>query len=76
MAVLPPMPSVSVMIATSVNTGDLREVARLEPVKTDLARLFMSDSARLKMSKAFIAQTLPEALKSLSERHDRFRSLL
>ena len=59
-----------------VRAGKLREIARLEPIKSNLAGLFMTDSARLKMSRAFLAQTVPDALSALRDRHDHFRALL
>ena len=59
-----------------VKAGKLREVAKLEPRKADLARLYVAATQRLTASKTYLAQTLPDLLKALRERHDNFRALL
>lgn len=59
-----------------VRAGKLSEVARLEPRKAELARLYVADTERLKASKPFLSGTLPDLLASLRERHDTFRALL
>jgi hypothetical protein len=59
-----------------VRGGKLAEVAKLEPTKADLARLYYADSARLKASTKFLSQALPDALDALRRRHDTFHALL
>jgi hypothetical protein len=59
-----------------VRAGKVGEVAKLEPTKADLARLYLADTNRLKASKAFLAQTLPQAFETLRRRHDSFHALL
>ena len=59
-----------------VRAGRTREATALEPRKTELARLYMSDAARVKACRAFLGQHAPELLKDLQSRHDMFRALL
>lgn len=59
-----------------VREGKLSEVARLEARKADLARLYVADTERLKVSKPFLVDTMPDLLKALRDRHDNFRALL
>ena len=59
-----------------VRAGRLSEVKRLGDQKTDLARLYLADTARLQASQPFLAKAVPGVLKVLRERHDTFRSML
>jgi len=59
-----------------VRMGRLRDAAALEGKKSDLARLYLTDSARLKMSTSYLSTTVPKAMAMLRQRHDTFRSLL
>ena len=59
-----------------VRLGKLTEVARLEPTKTNLARLYLSDTARLQASQPYLAKAVPGVLKVLRERHNTFRAML
>jgi hypothetical protein len=59
-----------------VRAGRLSEVAKLEPAKTDLARQYVADTTRLKVSQPYLTRTAPETLDELRARHDRFRALL
>ena len=59
-----------------VRAGKLSEVAKLEPRKADLARVYVAATQRLTASKAYLAQALPDLLKALRARHDNFRALL
>lgn len=59
-----------------VREGKLADVTRLEARKADLARLYVADSQRLKASKPYLAETVPDLLGALRERHDNFRALL
>jgi hypothetical protein len=59
-----------------VRLGKLTEVVRLEPKKTDLARLYLADTARLQASQPYLAKSAPGVLQVLRERHNTFRSIL
>jgi len=59
-----------------VRAGRLSEVARLERKKSDLAHLYLADTARLQASGPYLAKTLPAVLDALRERHNTFRALL
>ena len=59
-----------------VRAGRLSEVPRLRAEKTNLARLYLADTARLQASHAFIAKAMPAVLRVLRERHNTFRNML
>jgi hypothetical protein len=59
-----------------VRLGQLSEIARLEPTKTNLARLYLADTARLQASQPYLARTVPGVLQVLRERHNTFRAML
>jgi hypothetical protein len=59
-----------------VRAGHLRDAAKLEPTKSDLARLYVTDAARLKISAPYLSQTAPGVLAVLRERHQSFQALL
>lgn len=59
-----------------VRAGRLSEVKRLGGQKTDLARLYLADTARLQASQPYLAKAAPGVLKVLRERHNTFRSML
>lgn len=59
-----------------VRAGRLGEVAQLEPTKADLARLYLTDIARLKASRTFLRETMPEEIAGLRKRHDAFYARL
>jgi len=59
-----------------VRLGKLTEVARLEPKKTNLARLYLADTARLQASQPYLKKTVPGVLQVLRERHNTFRAML
>jgi len=59
-----------------VREGHLSQVARLEAKKTELARLYLADTARLQASGPYLAKTLPAVLDALRQRHNTFRALL
>lgn len=56
--------------------GRLREAVALEPRKTELAQRYVAETARINTAKSAIAQSLPEALAALRERHAAFQNLL
>jgi hypothetical protein len=59
-----------------VRDGKISEVARLEAKKSHLAQLYVADTERLKASKPYLNDVLPDLFKALHERHDNFRALL
>jgi len=59
-----------------VRAGRLGAARSLEEAKSDLARLYGSQSERVKAASAFISQSLPHALENLRARHEAFQSLL
>jgi hypothetical protein len=59
-----------------VRSGRLSEVARLEGKKTDLARHYLADTARLQASQPYLSKTVPGVLHVLRERHNTFRAML
>ena len=59
-----------------VRAGKLAAAARLEPSKQELSRLFAADTARVKASRAFLAQTMPDVLRALHKRQDQFQAIL
>lgn len=59
-----------------VRVGKLSTAAELDDSKVELARLYAAETDRVKAAKDMIAQSLPEALALLQQRHDAFRALL
>ncbi len=59
-----------------VRAGRLTEVARLRAEKTNLARLYLADTARLQASQPYLAKAVPGVLQVLRERHNTFRAML
>ena len=60
-----------------VRAGRQRETAKLEPAKTDMARLYLADVERLKASAEFLAATARRrALTIFGKRHSAFRAVL
>lgn len=59
-----------------VRAGRLREAAKLEPAKSNLAQLYVADATRLKISQPYLSQTAPSVLTALRERHQSFQALL
>jgi hypothetical protein len=59
-----------------LRAGRLRDAAKLATKKTDLARIYAADTARLKASGSYLEQNLPSALRTLKQRHHDFRALL
>jgi hypothetical protein len=58
-----------------VRAGRIKEAARVGRLKDDLARLYVADSARIKASRTYLAEQLPEVLDALRQRHDLFQAL-
>jgi hypothetical protein len=61
---------------TRVRAGRLREAVELDEAKVELASLYAAETERVKAARTIIAQSLPEELARLRERHDAFQALL
>jgi hypothetical protein len=59
-----------------VRAGRLREAARLEQSKADLARLYCLDSSRVRACRPLLTQHSPELVAELRRYHEQFRALL
>jgi hypothetical protein len=59
-----------------VRAGHLAQAAELEQTKTELSRLYIADTLRLRASRALIEQIAPETMPELVRRHNDFRALL
>lgn len=59
-----------------VRSGRLRDAAKLKEPKAELARLYMLDSSRLRISRKLMAQQSPALIADLRRRHDLFKALL
>jgi hypothetical protein len=59
-----------------MRAGKLRHAVELDAEKTDLARRYAAESARLRAAVPLVAQSLPQALAGLRERHAAFQQLL
>jgi TfoX/Sxy family transcriptional regulator of competence genes len=59
-----------------VRAGHLAQAAEHEQTKTELSRLYVADTLRLRASRALIEQIAPETMPELVRRHNDFRALL
>lgn len=59
-----------------MRAGRLHEALAVEGAKVELARSYAVESGRLKAAEALITSTLPDALRDLRRRHERFQTLL
>jgi hypothetical protein len=59
-----------------VRAGRLSDAAKLEPTKSQLARHYVTDTSRLKISVPYLSKAMPAALTALRERHHNFQALL
>jgi hypothetical protein len=59
-----------------VRAGKLTEAAKLEPAKTDLSRMYIADTVRIRASQGYLSQAKPTLVDELRKRHDLFRALL
>jgi hypothetical protein len=59
-----------------VRAGNLAAAQKLEPDKTALSRMYITDTSRIRSSQGYLKQTMPALLDQLRERHDAFRALL
>ena len=56
--------------------GRLFDVARLEPRKAELTRLYIADAAQVKASSALLGRELPALVVELKRWHETFAALL
>jgi hypothetical protein len=59
-----------------VRNGRLGDAAKLEPVKTELTQLYLSDTARIRASQDYLSKTAAESVQILRDRHNQFRAVL
>jgi hypothetical protein len=59
-----------------VRAGRLAQAAELEQAKTELSRLYIADTLRLRANRALINQIAPDTMPELVRRHNDFRALL
>jgi hypothetical protein len=59
-----------------VRAGRLGAAAQLAPTKTDLTRLYVADTLRLRANQKELARIAPDMIEALRRRHDEFRALL
>jgi hypothetical protein len=59
-----------------VRAGRLTEVARLEPSKAELARIYAADAAVVRANSAFLQRELPATFAKLRGWHEAFQALL
>ena len=45
-----------------VRAGKLRDAAKLEATKSDLARLYLADTLRVKSSQGYLSQAVPDTM--------------
>jgi hypothetical protein len=58
-----------------VQAGRMREAERVGRFKDDLARLYVADSARIRASRDYLSEKMPDVLDDLRQRHDLFQAL-
>jgi hypothetical protein len=59
-----------------VRAGHLRAAVDLDEEKVELARIFATESERLRASAKMVSTSLPDAFRRLQTRHESFRNLL
>jgi len=59
-----------------VRAGRLTDSAQLAAPKSDLSRLYLSDTEIIKASKSYLSQNLPDEIDMLRRRHDTFHAVL
>lgn len=59
-----------------VRGGRIKEATQLSAVKSELAGFYLSETERLKASRNFMQQSVPDALAALRRRHESFHALL
>ena len=59
-----------------VRSGKLKEAVELETTKSELARLYVSDTAQVKANLPALSKQIPDLLAALRKQHDTFNALL
>lgn len=59
-----------------VRAGQIHESIRLEPVKSDLSRRYVSAISTLRANQRYMSQATPDLLATLHRHHDTFRAIL
>jgi hypothetical protein len=59
-----------------IRAGKLAEAAKLEPAKSELSRMYVTDTARIKASQVYLDRVKPAMAEELRQRHDLFRAVL
>jgi hypothetical protein len=59
-----------------VRAGKLAEASHLAQTKSELAKLYITDTATLKANVPFLKTYQPDLLTALREQHERFQALL
>jgi hypothetical protein len=59
-----------------VRSGKLREAVTLEATKSELARLYVSDTAQVKANLPVLSKQVPDLLAALRKQHNTFNALL
>lgn len=59
-----------------VRAGRLADATTLQPRKSELARLYIADTLRLRHSQERLSALVPDLMATLRERHEVFRSQL
>ena len=59
-----------------VRAGKLKDAAALEATKSELSRLYVSDTAQVKANAGALSRHVPELLATLRKQHDTFNALL
>jgi hypothetical protein len=61
---------------TLVRAGKLKEAVALEPTKSELARLYVADTAQVKANLPVLSSQVPKLLDALRKQHGTFNALL
>ena len=59
-----------------VRAGKLKDAIALEATKSELARLYVADTAQVKANLPVLTQHVPDLLAALRQQHDTFSALL
>src|ERR1700756_120598 len=55
-----------------VRAGRIREIARIEPRKSDLARRYVADAGAVRTNAFYLARETPREFDDLRRRHEQF----
>ena len=59
-----------------VRAGKLKDAVALEAAKSELARLYVADTAQVKANLSVLSRQVPDLLAALRRQHDAFNALL